>query len=404
MAYVLSDEVRRHWDAVPIGPTHRPALDCARLLLAARSGAAPAGTPLPAATVVLTSLPLPWSVELAARSHASGSADGAALLARLSTWAPGATHEDLTWLAGHGDAEARRGAVGLLAAAPAPSTTSVRVEVLGPLRVSIGGVPVQAPELRRGRVRALLALLVACGPVRRERVMDVMWPELDPPAASRNLRVTLTRLRQLLEPGRRPGAPGARLEVDGDLLWLDDERVEVDLWELRRHVQAAEAAQRAGNSAAAAGHLQAAHALWRGDPLADLDSLAAVAPEREQARRAVVDAALRLGELQLVAGQFDESAALAEQVKATSPYDERAHRLAIAAHLQRQDRVATAAAVRDTEVMLAELGVEAAAPTQMLLRQAAARLGSLATAPVAPPIGIHPGGAVDVAAPTKPLA
>jgi DNA-binding SARP family transcriptional activator len=89
----------------------------------------------------------------------------------------------------------------------------------------------------------------------------------------------------------------------------------------------------------------------------------------------LVDECLRLGELLLVAGRFDEALHLAEQSRLASPYSERAHRLAIAGQLQRQDRVGLAAAVRSTETMLADLGVEPEASTQMLLRRAAARLG-----------------------------
>ena len=242
--------------------------------------------------------------------------------------------------------------------------------------------PIDGPELRRGRVRALLSLLALGGAVRRDRVTDLMWPELDPQAASRNLRVTLSRLRRLVEPDRPSGHPSAWLRVDGTTLALAaPPQVEVDLWELRgHHVVAAEQWQLAGDSTQAAWHLERAKALWRGDPLADLQGLVELTGDLEQVRRSLVDATLRLGELRLVAGRFDESLTCAEQARAASPYLERAHRLAVAAQLQRRDHQGAARAVAEAEAMLAELGLEPEPATAMLLRQARARLDASAAA------------------------
>jgi len=211
--------------------------------------------------------------------------------------------------------------------------------------------------------------------VRRDRATDLMWPELDPQAASRNLRVTLSRLRRLVDPDRPPGRPSSWLRVDGTTLALAaPPQVEVDLWELRDHVVAAEQCQGAGDSTQAAWHLERAKALWRGDPLADLQGLVELTGDLEHVRRSLVDATLRLGELRLVAGRFDESLTCAEQARAASPYLERAHRLAVAAQLQRRDHQGAARAVAEAESMLAELGLEPEPATAMLLRQARARL------------------------------
>jgi DNA-binding SARP family transcriptional activator len=65
---------------------------------------------------------------------------------------------------------------------------------------------------------ALLALPVARGPQRRERVCDLLWPDLDPAAAAQNRRVTLSRLRQLLDPDRA-GRATSRVRSHGD--WIE---------------------------------------------------------------------------------------------------------------------------------------------------------------------------------------
>ena len=101
------------------------------------------------------------------------------------------------------------GAAALLDVLVDPLHPPVRVEVLGPLRISIGNDAGTAPDLRRNRVRtliALFALLALIGPVRRERLADLMWPDLDAAPGARNLRVTLTVCATCSSPIVVPGA------------------------------------------------------------------------------------------------------------------------------------------------------------------------------------------------------
>ena len=60
----------------------------------------------------------------------------------------------------------------------------------------------------------------------------------------------------------------------------------------------------------------------------------------------------------------------AERALATEPYLEAAHRLAIAAAIQRGDRARVLAAITRTGRVLAELGVAPEPATEMLLRSA----------------------------------
>jgi DNA-binding SARP family transcriptional activator len=261
--------------------------------------------------------------------------------------------------------------VTLLAALPDPARPTVRISVLGTLEVSIGDDPADVAELRRRRVRSLLELLVLAGPLRRDRLTDLMWPDLDAIAAGRNLRVTMSRLRAVLEPGRATGGSCAPLRIDGESVALAPPPcVDVDLWQFRRDVEAADAAAHSDDPTGVVAALERAAARWRGDPFPDLVGTDDVAGAIEEVRRSLAETALRLGELLLVAGRFDDAAAWAERVKRASPYHERAHRLAIAAQLQRRDGEAVADAVATARAMLDALGVEPEPGTRMLFRQA----------------------------------
>jgi DNA-binding SARP family transcriptional activator len=246
--------------------------------------------------------------------------------------------------------------------------------VLGDLEVSVGGAAVQTADQRRRRVRCLLEQIALAGPIRRDRLADLMWPELDAAAASRNLRVTMSRLRAVLEPARDDTGSCTALRIDGDIVSLAPPPcVEVDLWQFRADVADADAAARSGDPAAVVLALERACRRWRGDPFPDVEATDEVAGAVEVVRRTVTDTALRLGELLLVAGRFHDAATWAQRVIGASPYDERAHRLAIAAQLQLHDRRAIADAAADVRAMLADLGVEPELATGMLLRQADAR-------------------------------
>jgi DNA-binding SARP family transcriptional activator len=219
-------------------------------------------------------------------------------------------------------------------------------------------------------------LLVLIGPMSRDRIAELIWPELDPDAASANVRVTLSRLRAALAPaGTERTCPALKLEHD--TVALAPAYVEVDWWQFAADVASADEAERAGDATAAIAALERGCRRWRGEPFADVDPDAELTGAVEGARQAMVDATLRLGEHLLVAGRFDEAAGWAERVVRESPYTERAYRLAIAVQLQRRDRHAVAHAVAAMQSMLDELGVDPEPSTAMLLRQATARLGTL---------------------------
>ncbi len=438
VGYVLDDQARRHWDGADLGPTHVQARAVARALQAARAGDPPC--PLPGSPdVVMTTLPLPWSVELAARVAAARPGEGADLAAGLADWAGDAVRTELARLTGgepprsgadapdgggsaDGAASAgpvvgtddavvgpvvgtddavvgpvvgtddvvRVGARRLLDLLAAEDGAHVRIELLGPARVLVDGVPVDAPHLRRGRVRALLALLAVSGPLRRDQIVEEMWPDNDPASGSRNLRVILSRLRQVVEPASIRGALRPVLAVDGDTVSLADTvRVEVDVREFDAALAEADRAHAAGDAAAQADHLERAVALWRGEPLVDLESLAGRAGDIEAVRRSLVEAVLRMGELRLSAGRTDEALTCAERARSASPFDERAHRLVMASHLQRRDRAGALAAVEAVEAMLDDLGVPPEDATAMVIRQVRHRHGTDRVVSV--PVGSAPG-------------
>jgi len=389
--YLCAPQVRPAWDAASLGRCHQRMHSVALALLAAREAAA-AVSPLPApaaesivavladAEAVVTMLPLPMSVELAVRAHGHGLQAGRRAIELMERLLGSNVTVELRWQRAHGDDLVRRAAGELLTAADSGPLRSARIEVLGSARVYIGGSLVQNAATRRARVRQLLALLTVEPNLRRERAIALLWPDLDRAAAARNLRVTLTYLRQVLRGGTmtvqpRPGqTPDERfLIVDASTIrLLAHPGLEVDLWELEAHLAAAGRAWADGNSAEHAAALAAAAGLWRGEPLVDLQDLADLSGALTRVQTALVEATLALGEVRLSEGRAAEAMQSAQTVIAADGYNERAHRLAVATQIHLGDHGAAAAAAGRMAAALADAGVVPSRTTQILLRRIAA--------------------------------
>ena len=93
------------------------------------------------------------------------------------------------------------------------------IRVLGSLEVTDDGVAV---ELGSRRLRQLLAVLVvhANQVVSADRLVDLVWGDIEPLGGARTLKTNVSRLRSELEPARQHGAsksgsdPSARLRAD----------------------------------------------------------------------------------------------------------------------------------------------------------------------------------------------
>jgi DNA-binding SARP family transcriptional activator len=235
--------------------------------------------------------------------------------------------------------------------------------------VAFDGTTVTAPELRRSRVRTLLALLTVHGTLSRDLAIDLLWPDHDLSSGGRNLRVTLTYLRQLLEPERPAGEASFHVRADANAITLyASDYLVVDLWELRRLRRDADLSRERADLDRTITLLDAATSKWRGEPLTDLGSVLGQDHEIERVRLLQLDSLLELSELRLVRGHPANALVNAERALALDCYSERAHRLAIAAALRTHDQQRAELATERARAMLDELGVEPEPATQILLR------------------------------------
>lgn len=352
------------------GPYWAMALDVADALVAFRERAAtePAAA-LPWATHRRFSIALvpPMVLELAIAAASQGNAAARAVAEQLAV-----DHRAvLRRLAKRGTGPAAAEARALLRSVPERPSGNPELRVLGSLELVRDGVVVDDPTMRRERVRALLQYLVAHGEARREELGARIWPELAHGAAANNLRVTLTHIRNLLEPGRDTGAPSFFLPQSGDVVTLRlGDGLALDAVRFETTIDQAEVADRAGDPAGALAGYQDAIALYRGDYLAEAPDPAWGDEYRRRLRSRLVRALLRVAELRLGRNELERALADLTRALALEPLNEPVLRTYV---LARERRDGHAAARQALERLLGSL--ESIRPLEAETRRLASRFG-----------------------------
>jgi DNA-binding SARP family transcriptional activator len=234
---------------------------------------------------------------------------------------------------------------------------SLRCEVLGPLRVTLGDGEL---DLGFPQQRALLALLLVCAgrPVPASGIVAALWPEGVPASARNVVRRYVGSLRRLLEPGLPPRAPGRRLARGADGYRLEVAEDEVDLLRFRGLAGQAKREAATGRPNPALRHFVAALDEWRGPVAAGIPAPARghavfAEVERELVRTTVMaaDAALLCGTPEQVLPHLGRAAGL-------DPLNESVHArnvLALAASGRQAEALAVYESVR--RLLARELGV-----------------------------------------------
>jgi DNA-binding SARP family transcriptional activator len=250
--------------------------------------------------------------------------------------------------------------------------------ILGPLEALDEG---RAVRLGGSKQRALLALLLlhANETLTTDRLIDELWGDRPPATAAKTLQVYISRLRKVLAGGKGNVSAGVVATRErGYELELDPERLDSHRFE--RILDEGHSELAAGHPERAAEALEAALAMWRGAPLADLAyepfaqrEIARLEELRVRALEQLIGAKLALGSHADVVSQL-------EMLIAEHPYRERL-RAQLMLALYRCDRQADALqAYQDARRQLVdELGIEPGERLRELERAILAQDPALAT-------------------------
>lgn len=253
---------------------------------------------------------------------------------------------------------------------PAPRdtelTAALRIDILGPMRVSVGGIQRIITARRQRAVLAYLALHVA-EPVSGDRLLDAIWGEDLPGTGVRAVAFQISKLRSALEPDR--SGEGTLITTSAAGYVLDCDRTHVDALRFERLVSNARAAL-PDDPTSAESLLGDASSLWRGRPFADLGDEPFVAENTRQLEQAHLLARRTLAEARIAQGRHTDAIGDLEVLITQHPLDEALVQLAMTA-LHMDGR--TADALRSYgELRLrlgAELGIEPSHDLQRLERE-----------------------------------
>jgi len=371
LSYVLVPETRAHWDGVVLRGYLWTARHLATALVALRAGQSDKdlrGLELPDIGMVRSALPFRFAAELAVGLTSVGRSEGPVLLEALGP--PGRRAVRTTTTTRPSMAKTAKA---LLVALPASPPHATHVATLGPLalhRDSPLNAEIAYTDLRRKRVKELLAFLVSHRSTTRTAISAALWPDLREDMAGNNLAVTLNHLLRALEPWRHSGEAAYSIRLDGQIVRLvTGEHLHIDLDDFDHHLSAAAHAEAEGIPSVALEHQLAAIALYRGDLYSDLTDTCWLALDREHYRTRFVTTATRAAQLLVGQGNVDQAEHLARRALDVDPWAEDAHTCLIAAALARGDRSNAHRQLERCLQALTELGVQPSDATQQLRRR-----------------------------------
>jgi DNA-binding SARP family transcriptional activator len=233
---------------------------------------------------------------------------------------------------------------------------SGRVEfgLLGPLTVRADGVVIPVP---RGKQRLLLALLLlnAGQTVPTYRLAELLWdPAPAPPSATVTAQNYVKRLRQAL------GAVGEERILTrpaGYLIRVEPGELDAAVMELA--LAAGRAAARDADWPRAAGHAAAGLALWRGNPLSDVNLPPALDIQLSRLMEVRLEAHELRIEADLQLARHAEVVAELRQLAHAAPLREHVHAMLMRALYQSGRRGEALQAYREVRgILIRELGSE----------------------------------------------
>ncbi|MFC5835510.1 BTAD domain-containing putative transcriptional regulator [Nonomuraea insulae] len=215
---------------------------------------------------------------------------------------------------------------------PDPRATGTEVEawLLGSFRMSVDERPVTEWSGKLGRAVLMYLLLSRPKPVRRDVVIDAIWPGVPEGAARNRLNAAMHALRADLRRIR----PDRQIVVydresyalaPGSSIWLDTEAFAEGCARAAR-------LRRDGEREEAIACHEATRALYAGDLLEDAPYLDWVVPERERLSAAHVDLLDGLAALYLEAGAYAKCVDTCRQVLVRDSCRERTHCLLMRCH------------------------------------------------------------------------
>jgi DNA-binding SARP family transcriptional activator len=236
---------------------------------------------------------------------------------------------------------------------------SISITCFGGFRFEVDGRAIDITEVRARARSALRLLATHTGQmVHREVLIEALWPELPPAAATRNLQVTISALRGLLERACGAGRPAMLVRSDSAYGLALPAEGRCDTVVFHAAVNHWRRVRSGSDRDAEAAAIREALSVYGGDLLPEEGPADWAVSARDQFRRQATELSRALAILELSRGEVGEAIAAAEQCLTLDPFDDTAWQVLAKAY-ERAGAPAKAAEVRRRYgAMLAGLGLD----------------------------------------------
>jgi ATP/maltotriose-dependent transcriptional regulator MalT/DNA-binding SARP family transcriptional activator len=202
------------------------------------------------------------------------------------------------------------------------------IKTLGEFRVRCASKSGEDVNLDGNQPRQLLKTIIAhgSGGVRRDRLMDDLWPEASLEVSERSFRINLYRLRKSLEPSMDRELGSFYVRLRSNRVSLHAGLCTIDINEFQSTYERAVKCEGAGDQMAAATLYEAAAELYGGDFLAGGVDTLRIQSRREELRATFIDVMTRLGAIYQKQGNSTAAIVCQRKLLGVDPTLEAAYR------------------------------------------------------------------------------
>lgn len=182
----------------------------------------------------------------------------------------------------------------------------LRIETLGTFRVFRGEKLIEEREWIRQKPKELLKAILShgTGPISKEILIEDLWPEEEQSVSENNFKITLHRLRKILEPTLLREFGSSYIHLHGDEIILDRDLCWVDYWEFLSLMREGEELEKRHEEKKALSFYIEAIRLYKGDFLSGSSYSLWSDKKREELRNEYIKILHKAGNLYDQMGSF----------------------------------------------------------------------------------------------------
>jgi ATP/maltotriose-dependent transcriptional regulator MalT/DNA-binding SARP family transcriptional activator len=204
----------------------------------------------------------------------------------------------------------------------------IRIKTLGNFNVLKNDVPIEDKKWQGNQPKRLLKAIIARGSLKvsKEIIMEDLWPESQPEAVENKFKVTLHRLRKVLEPKTDKTIGYTYIQLKDKFISLDKDLCYADADEFLSLYDKGKIKEKSGDETEALSFYEAAAKLYQGDFLKEDLYESWTYIKREELRIKYIDLLYKTAQLYESRGGANKAIACYKKVIQSDPASENAYR------------------------------------------------------------------------------